>query len=153
VPVPLCTTNPDPLIRLLSVRLSLRLNTNTPLFTIPQLRLPVVPPFPICNVPALIVTAPMVLLAVKINVPAPALTNELVVDAVIVDAKVIVLLPVSNVLVFNTVEVIAKRLEISLVFPLAHCKVAPPATETVPVVPRPPLTNDTVPALTVVPPV
>ena len=53
-------SDPVPEIRLLAVRASERLKINAALFTISEFELkdPVVPPLPICSVPALIVVVP-----------------------------------------------------------------------------------------------
>ena len=60
VPAPAWTSAPLPLIALASVTVSLRLKLSVPSLTIaPAPMLPVVPPLPICNVPAPIVVAPV----------------------------------------------------------------------------------------------
>ena len=58
------------------VGLSERLNTIAALFVILPARLPVVPPQSICKTPAEIVVPPViVLLPVRVRVPAPILTR------------------------------------------------------------------------------
>jgi hypothetical protein len=60
VPAPSFVSAPVPLIALATVNESLRLNVSVELFTTaPVPRVPVVPPLPICNVPALIVVVPL----------------------------------------------------------------------------------------------
>jgi hypothetical protein len=89
VPVPACKTVPTPEITFATDTASLRLNANVPLFVTvpPNGKFPVVPPPPICNVPALIVVAPeYVLLPPNVNVPVPTFVNARDDPALLVNA-------------------------------------------------------------------
>ena len=60
VPAPICVTVPVPLMTLPTVSALLRLKVSAALSTTaPVPNWPVVPPFPTCNVPALIVVVPV----------------------------------------------------------------------------------------------
>ena len=61
VPVPACVSVPLPLMTPATVSASLRLKISVPPLTTsgPAPSVPVVPPLPICSVPALIVVAPV----------------------------------------------------------------------------------------------
>ena len=61
VPAPSFVTAPVPEIMVDTVRASLRLMANVPLLVMPLVEeiAPLVPPAPICSVPALIVVAPV----------------------------------------------------------------------------------------------
>ena len=74
VPVPALVSVPVPLMAPATVRALLREITSAPLFiTGPDPSAPVVPPFPSCSVPALIVVPPLyVLVPVSVVVPVPA---------------------------------------------------------------------------------
>ena len=73
VPVPACVTVPVPLIAPGTVRVSVRLKLKAALLTMFPVRLPAVPPAPICSVPAEMVTPPAALLSpVREVVPVPA---------------------------------------------------------------------------------
>ncbi len=75
VPVPFWFNVPVPLMALATVMELLRLNTNEALsVTAPVPKVPVVPPSPICKVPAVMVVTPEYVLApVRICVPVPIL--------------------------------------------------------------------------------
>ena len=104
-------------------------------------------PEPTCTVPAEIVKLVcMESVAATISVPAPCLVSEP--ELYELDANVTVFAPTSNAAL-----VPVSRLEISWVLPAAQRRVEPPETRIAPVEPKPPLTNATVPALLVVPPV
>ena len=84
------------------------------------------------------------------SVPDPTLVSEAVLLAPNPVARVTVLLWTSSVAA--AAEARASRPEMSWVLPAAHCKVEVPPSVTVPLEPRPPLANDTIPASSVVPP-
>jgi hypothetical protein len=72
VPLPAWVTEPAPEIALPTVIASLRLNASAALsVTLPEPKEPLVPPLPICNVPAVMVVAPVYVFApVSVKVAA-----------------------------------------------------------------------------------
>ena len=59
MPLPACSNEPTPLNKLAKVKMSDRLTNRVPKFeTAPVPSVPLVPPEPICRLPALIVVAP-----------------------------------------------------------------------------------------------
>ena len=84
------------------------------------------------------------------SVPDPALVSEAVLLPPKPVARVTVLLWTSSVALAALAS--ARRLEMSCVLLPAHCKVEVPPSVIVPLEPRPPLTKDTIPASSVVPP-
>ena len=81
VPLPFLINDPDPLITPEYAYALLRLMMRVPLlvmFDEAGPKLPVVPPLPICSVPAEMVVVPVYVLSpVKISVPAPDLVTEM----------------------------------------------------------------------------
>ena len=94
---------------------------------------------------------PKVLFVATASVPEPTLTNAAASELPIVLVNVTLLPLVSSVATLPGATSAIREL-MSCVLPGAHCSV-PPASVTLPLVPRPPVTNESVPSLRRVPPV
>ena len=131
LPVPACVKPPVPVIFCPTEILSLRLKARVPLLvTVAEVpNVPVVPPLPICNVPALIVVAPLQSLSAdNVVVPEPACMTLPVPDILAPTTKALsVRLKTRSELLVITLELIAPEVPA-----LPICKV-PPLIVVVPV--------------------